>query len=126
LEGLVCKLRNAPYRSGHSEAWLKVKCVKRDALTIVGFVPDRQSVASLHLAKRRGKSLTYVGKAGTGFSRKVAHELYAILQPKRPEGAPLDRNTVWVKPERNAEIEYRAITGEGLLRHAAYKGLARH
>ena len=68
--------------------WLKVKCVKRDAFTIVGFVADKASVAALHLAKRRGKSLVYVGKAGTGFSRKVAHELYAILQPLAVDERP--------------------------------------
>jgi ATP-dependent DNA ligase len=25
LEGIVSKYRNAPYRSGHSDAWIKVK-----------------------------------------------------------------------------------------------------
>src|SRR5688572_21333324 len=34
------------------------------------------------------------------------------------------RKPVWVQPKHAAEIEYRAITSDGLLRHGAYKGLA--
>lgn len=128
LEGLVCKLQDTPYRSGKSTAWLKIKCVKRDTFTIAGFSPDRERVAYLHLAKREGKKLIYVGKAGTGFSRKVAHELYRMLHPLAvsrpalavPGGHP---NTVWVRPDRVSEIEYRAITSDSLLRHAAFKRL---
>jgi ATP-dependent DNA ligase len=29
LERIVCKQRDAPYRSGRGESWLKVKCAKR-------------------------------------------------------------------------------------------------
>ena len=29
-------------------------------------------------------------------------------------------NTIWVRPGRAAETEYRAVTGDGLLRHAAF------
>jgi bifunctional non-homologous end joining protein LigD len=30
---------------------------------------------------------------------------------------------VWLRPELVADVEYRALTGDGLLRHAAFKGL---
>lgn len=33
------------------------------------------------------------------------------------------RNAVFVRPELVAEIEYRAWTQDGKLRHASYKGL---
>jgi bifunctional non-homologous end joining protein LigD len=33
------------------------------------------------------------------------------------------RNAVFVRPELVAEIEYRAWTHDGKLRHASYKGL---
>lgn len=33
------------------------------------------------------------------------------------------RNVVWVHPTLIAEIEFRAWTADGKLRHAAYKGL---
>jgi bifunctional non-homologous end joining protein LigD len=129
LEGLVCKLKDRPYRSGKSEGWLKVKCVRRGTFTIVGFVPDRTSIASLHLARRDGRTLAYVGKVGTGFSRKIAYELRQLLQPlaiTKPVVRPPVREpkTTWVRPEREVAVEYRAITSDGLLRHASYKGLA--
>lgn len=130
LEGLVCKLKDRPYRSGKSETWLKVKCVQRATFTVVGFVPDRVSIASLHLARLDGKTLTYVGKVGTGFSRKVAYELRQILQPlatRKPVVRPLvrEQKTTWVRPDIEVEVEYRAITRDGILRHASYKGVAR-
>jgi bifunctional non-homologous end joining protein LigD len=44
---------------------------------------------------------------------------------KTPVATPVrDAKTMWVRPMQQAEIEYRAITGDGLLRHAAYKRLA--
>ena len=128
LEGLVCKLRDSPYRSGRSQTWVKVKCVQQDIFTIVGVVSDGSAVAALHLARREGKSLVYVGKVGTGFSRKVARELHQVLAPlaieKPPVATPVrNAKTMWVRPQYQAEIEYRAITGDGLLRHAAYRRL---
>ena len=101
LEGLVCKLKDRPYRSGKSEAWLKVKCVKRGTFTIVGFIPDRESIASLHLARRDGSGLVYVGKVGTGFSRKTAHDLRQQLQPLvTPKAVVKPPTTLPRRPER--------------------------
>jgi hypothetical protein len=36
----VSKLANSPYRSGRTEAWVKVKCWNLDRFVVVGFVPD--------------------------------------------------------------------------------------
>ncbi|MBB2795952.1 UNVERIFIED_ORG: ATP-dependent DNA ligase [Rhizobium pisi] len=33
------------------------------------------------------------------------------------------KNLIWIKPKLVAEIEYRAWTHDGKLRHASYKGL---
>ena len=41
LGGVVSKLRDAPYRSGRNETWLKVKCLQRDEFAIVAFEPER-------------------------------------------------------------------------------------
>jgi hypothetical protein len=48
LEGIVSKDRDAPYRSGRTGSWIKVKCVKRETLTIIGFVPSTASIAALY------------------------------------------------------------------------------
>jgi bifunctional non-homologous end joining protein LigD len=67
LEGIICKFRDAPYRSGSGATWLKILCVTREVFPIVGFVAAGDGIAALHLGRRRGKDLAYVGKAGTGF-----------------------------------------------------------
>ena len=40
LEGVVSKRADAPYPSGRREAWIKVKCWKRERFVVVGFVPE--------------------------------------------------------------------------------------
>jgi len=69
FEGIISKNTGAPYRSERSDAWIKVKCLKRGKFSIVGFVRDPTGVAALHLARQEGKDLVYSGKVGTGWSR---------------------------------------------------------
>jgi bifunctional non-homologous end joining protein LigD len=38
VEGIVSKRRDAPYRSGRQETWIKLKCTKSDTFPIVAFV----------------------------------------------------------------------------------------
>ena len=126
LEGLIAKSKGATYRSGRVENWLKLKCIMRDAFTVIGFLPHPGAVGALHLARREGKELVYVGKVGTGFTRKVAAELRKLLDPlvipKAPLAKPLrQKDAVWVSPDVQAEIEYRDITNDGHLRHASFK-----
>ncbi len=128
LEGIVCKLRDAPYRSGDRASWLKIKCVKHGVFPIIGFIPAPSAIAALHLARREGKALAYAGRAGTGFTQKSARELRQVLDAlatDRPpvKGAPLRPKSIWVRPELSAAIDYAATTREGLLRHASFKGL---
>lgn len=47
LEGIVAKKRNAPYVSGRTESWIKVKCVQKARYRVVGFVPDVIGVSAL-------------------------------------------------------------------------------
>ena len=47
-----------------------------------------------------------------------------LMFDKPPFATPVrDAKTMWVRPQHQADIEYRAITSDGLLRHAAYKRL---
>jgi bifunctional non-homologous end joining protein LigD len=129
LEGLVCKRADAPYRSGRTETWLKVKCTTREVLQIVGFVPaDGGTIAALYLGRRKGRSLEYAGKAGTGFTARTARELRTLLDVHAIDDPPLTvplrkPKATWVNPVVAAEIEHRGITSDGLLRHASYKKL---
>ncbi len=135
LEGIVGKHRDKPYRSGRMGDWVKCKCVQSEAFFIVGYEPSPSSkggFASLLLAAYHGDDIQYVGSVGTGFTERAAFNLRKTMDKltwkrKTPPVAYSGRRTVtWVQPTLIAEIEYRAWTADGKLRHAAYKGLREH
>ena len=130
LEGVISKRADAPYQSGRSEDWIKVKCVTRGTFTVVGYTPEGNGlVAALHLARKEGRELTYVGKVGTGWSMaqsaKLRQRLEAIEVDRPPVAVPgRPRKAIWVQPRFKADVEYRDITNAGLLRHSVWKGSA--
>ncbi len=129
-EGIVSKRADAPYKSERGEAWLKVKTVQREKFPVVGFVKDHSGVAALYLVKREGKELRYMGKVGTGWSRTVSSQirkqLETVVSPKSKLTKPVRKpKATWVEPSFFADIEYRDITSEGLLRASSFKGLSR-
>jgi bifunctional non-homologous end joining protein LigD len=134
LEGLVSKLRDAPYHSGRSKDWLKSKCTARQEFVIGGYVISTTSpktIGSLVLGLYENGKLRHVGRAGTGFSVRVAADLFkklaALKQEKSPFAGRLTaeaaRGVQYVKPLLVAEIEFRTWTSDGNLRHASFRGL---
>ncbi|MGO7153223.1 ATP-dependent DNA ligase [Rhizobium leguminosarum] len=130
LEGIIAKRRNAPYRSGRLGDWLKIKCTQSDGFAIVGYEKSSASfggIGRLLLAARKGDEFVYVGGVGTGFNERSAAELreqmdkLIISKPAVDTGRK--RNAVFIDSKLVAEIEYRAWTHDGKLRHASYKGL---
>jgi bifunctional non-homologous end joining protein LigD len=134
LEGIVSKRIDKPYQSGRSETWLKTKCIQTDEFVVIGYVDStaiRNAIGALALGFYDGGRLTYAGRVGTGFDRRTAADLWSLLQPLRLNAPPLDapltalqrRGLVWVKPQLVAQVEYRAVTGDRLLRHASFVAL---
>ncbi|CAK03061.1 MULTISPECIES: non-homologous end-joining DNA ligase [Rhizobium] len=129
LEGIIAKRRDALYRSGRLGDWVKIKCIQSDSFVIVGYERStvaRAGIGRLLLAARKGKELVYVGGVGTGFNERNAYELREMLDGliTSTPAATVDRKrAIFVKPKLIAEIEYRAWTDDGKLRHASYKGL---
>jgi bifunctional non-homologous end joining protein LigD len=129
LEGTVSKRADAPYRSGRTEAWVKVKSWKRDRFVVVGFVPDGAGgLAKLRLARREGRALIYAGRVGTGWDHKTARVVRAALAPLARPTSPLTtpirkRDTTWVEPRFDAEITYADVTDDGMVRHPSFKRL---
>jgi bifunctional non-homologous end joining protein LigD len=128
FEGIVSKNAQAPYRSDRNEGWLKIKTVQQGQFPVIGFVKDPTGVAALYLGKREGKDLVYMGKVGTGWSRTVSGEirkqLETVVSPKSKLTRPIKKpKATWVEPMFFADVEYRDITSEGLLRQSSFKGL---
>lgn len=129
-EGIVSKRVDAPYRSDRVEAWYKIKTVQREKFPVVGFIKDPSGVAALYLGKREGKDLVYMGKVGAGWDRttsgKIRKALETVVSPKAKLTKPIKKPRVtWVEPKFYADIEYRDITSDGLLRASSFKGLIR-
>ena len=129
LEGIIAKHRDSTYRSGRLGDWLRIKCIQSESFVIVGYEPStaaRGGIGSLLLAAYQGAAFVYVGSVGTGFKEKEAVELRRMLdtlKTKRAAVAVDKKGGVFVQPTLIAEIEYRAWTDDGKLRHASYKGL---
>ena len=129
-EGIISKRVDAPYKSERGEAWLKVKTVHREKFPVVGFIKDPSGVAALYLGKQNGKELRYIGKFGTGWNRtassQIRKQLETVVSPKSKLTKPVRKpKATWVEPTFYADIEYRDITSEGLLRASSFKGLSR-
>jgi bifunctional non-homologous end joining protein LigD len=128
LEGIVSKRKDAPYKSGRTETWIKVKCVRKGRFPIIGFIPDVGGVSALYLGKREGRELLYAGKVGSGFSQKTSMSVRKKLEPLVTKESRLTRKVrkpkaKWVEPKFWADVEYRDITADGLLRQSALKGM---
>jgi bifunctional non-homologous end joining protein LigD len=129
-EGIISKRADAPYKSERGEAWVKIKTVQREKFPVVGFVKDPSGVAALYLGKKEGKELVYMGKVGTGWSRTVSSQirkqLDTVVSPKSKLTKTIRKpKATWVEPKFFADVEYRDITSEGLLRASSFKGLSR-
>ncbi|WP_271597820.1 ATP dependent DNA ligase [Bradyrhizobium sp. CCBAU 45384] len=129
-EGIVSKRVDAPYRSDRVEAWQKIKVVQKGKFPVVGFIKDPSGVAALYLGKREGKDLVYMGKVGTGWNRttsaQIRKALDTVVSPKQKLTKSIRKQkATWVEPTFYAEIEYRDIASEGLLRASSFKGLSK-
>src|SRR6267154_5981113 len=129
-EGIISKRADAPYRSERTEAWQKIKTVQKGSFPVIGYIKDPTGVAALYLGKREGKDLVYMGKVGTGWSRTVSSQirkqLDTVVSPKSKLTKPIKKpKATWVEPSFVADVEYRDITSEGLLRASSFKGLSK-
>nr|WP_249810554.1 non-homologous end-joining DNA ligase [Bradyrhizobium sp. 157] len=127
LEGVVSKVRDSRYPSGRGRDWVKKTCAQRETLTIAGFALDGNDWDGIYVGRRRGDDLIYAGKVDHGFDKVSAADLRKRLTPlirkTQPYTKRIAHKGIWVEPELLAEIEYRAKSAEGKVRHPFFKGL---
>jgi bifunctional non-homologous end joining protein LigD len=127
LEGVVSKVRDSRYVSGRSNAWVKKTCAQRETQPIAGFALKENMFDGIYVGRIKGNDLVYASKVDHGFDAVSAKELQARLKPLIRQTQPyvkrIAHKGVWVEPSLLAEIEYRAKSAEGKVRHPFFKGL---
>lgn len=91
----------------------------------------KNAIGSLAMGYYDNGKLKHVGRVGTGYTAMVAQDLYERLSKIEEKGSRFDgkltseerRGLIYVKPELVAEVEFRAWSADGNLRHAAFRGL---
>lgn len=132
-EGIVSKKVSAPYNSGRTGSWLKIKCVRQQEFVIAGFTPPSKSgvgIGALLLGYYRDGKLIYAGRTGTGFTQKgrlqMRKRLEEIRQPRTAfSSVPHDsaRDAQWVQPKYVCEVKFATWTADNLVRQASFQGL---
>ena len=135
LEGVVSKRTDSPYHPGRTGDWLKIKRLDSDEFAVVGYTAakgQRQGFGSLLLGRpSAGGGWDFAGRVGTGFSESQLSEIgerlgrhlrkTPVVHAKTID--PLLRGAHWVTPNVVAEVYYRGLGGNGLLRQPSLKTL---
>lgn len=135
LEGVIGKQRDAPYVSGRSKTWIKLKCRQRQEFIVGGFTApqgSRSAFGALLLGIHDADgNLRYAGRVGTGFDAKLLRSTYAKLQPLKvsksafvnPPRGRMAQGVQWVRPTLVAEVSFAQWTADGIVRQAVFHGL---
>ena len=129
LEGIVAKRADSTYRAGRSADWLKIRADRTGDFVVVGFTRPKGSrggFGALHLGAYADGKLMYAGRVGSGFDAAQLKEVAAQLERARRADpafsgpAPKGDAHIWVEPELIAEVRYKEVTNEGLLRQPVF------
>jgi bifunctional non-homologous end joining protein LigD len=131
-EGLIAKRAQAPYASGRSRDWLKLKCVWEQEFVIGGYTDPagaRTDFGALLVGYYEDGQLKYAGKVGTGYSAATLRDLGSRLRELETsespfvDARPIPRGTHWTRPELVAQIGFAEWTNDGRLRQPRFLGL---
>jgi bifunctional non-homologous end joining protein LigD len=131
-EGLIAKRADAPYASGRSKDWLKLKCVWEQEFVIGGYTDptgSRTDFGALLVGYHEDGRLRYAGKVGTGYNAERLRNLGAQLRSLETSASafadakPIPRGTHWTRPELVAQIGFAEWTNDGRLRQPRFLGL---
>jgi DNA ligase D-like protein (predicted ligase) len=131
-EGLIAKRADAPYASGRSKDWLKLKCVWEQEFVIGGYTDptgSRTDFGALLVGYYDQGALRYAGKVGTGFTKAGLNDLGLSLRKLETsespfaDARPIPRGTHWTHPKLVAQIGFAEWTSDARLRQPRFLGL---
>jgi bifunctional non-homologous end joining protein LigD len=130
LEGVVGKKADSAYRGGRSTSWVKVRTVRVEDFVVVGWTDPkggRSGFGALHVAQYDGDDLVYLGSVGSGFTSAQLDEGLEMLQALEIDACPCTKGAPprgethhWARPESVAELKYKELTDQGLVRQASF------
>ena len=138
LEGVVAKLRDAPYRGTRTGDWLKIKRPLTKQFVIGGYSnPDgtRTHFGALLLGQYESDgALRYTDKVGTGFNQEKLRTIHAMLVDRAQSESPFrkpapgepspEKNAHFVRPELVCNVRFTEWTDSGGIRQPSFLGLA--
>ena len=140
LEGVMVKRADAPYTSGRTETWMKLKCRQRQEFVVVGFT-DRSGgaaeVGGLLLGYHENGELRFAGSVGSGWGSSAGVELRAGLSKLEIDTPAVDVTDTrpgrwsrrkagtehWVRPTMVVEVAFAEWTPDHHVRHAIFRGV---
>ena len=130
-EGLVAKRAGAPYTSGRSGSWVKLKCSASQELVIGGWTEpqgSRTHIGAVLVGYHEDGVLHYAGKVGSGFTTDTLAMLAGELAPLARDDSPFaervrEPRVHWVEPRLVANVAFSEWTRDGRLRHPRFEGL---
>jgi bifunctional non-homologous end joining protein LigD len=133
-EGLIAKVPDAPYVSGRSRDWLKLKCLAEQEVVVGGWTEPRGSRTGLGAllvgVYDADGVLRYAGKVGTGFGRSTLDDLVGRLAPLERDTSPFAEpikprvaGAHWAEPRLVAQVAFQEWTRAGRLRQPRFLGL---
>ena len=137
LEGVVAKRRSSRYEPGRrSTAWVKTALLTTREVLVGGWTAGegRRLGTSARCCSAPATTTAGCGTWATsapGSPSRCCGICWRRLEPLRQDASPFDepvprehaRGARWVTPELVGEVQYRTLTSERRLRHAAWRGL---
>lgn len=132
LEGIIGKRGDAPYRSGRSTSWVKLKCNLRQEFVIAGISRNKgakSGVRSLLLGVYDASGvLHYAGNVAPSVKASRNDAISKRVEPLKQKKAVFavapepdqDRDYIWLKPELVCEVSFLEWTPSGEIRHAVF------
>ncbi|RUW79636.1 RNA ligase family protein [Mesorhizobium sp. M2A.F.Ca.ET.067.02.1.1] len=120
LEGMVSKRRGSSYRSGASDAWLKIKCWETHDFELWG-IRRRPGKRTEAIVGREGR---YAGAPAINVTKEIRARLLKRMRTAPPAAVPraiAGDDVEWLQPGIRARV--RSLRGEAKLRHGSVTGI---